>query len=886
MQSNGAVPTLISREEFLYIHISRKKYSRNRWKVSILDEYEEMKSIYRNPGTFGNIMAKKLNLSLTIILLFFLIFDCTCSASGIISISSVPSGATVVLDGVNIGETTPVSLENVSRGSHLILLNLTGYQDWAQNVSVNNDVTSEISITLIPTPPLPPTSDFTVYPVFGNPPLTVMFTDKASGSSDATSWAFGDENGTGATVQNPVHTYLKAGNYTVSLTVANSGGSDTKTWVDYISVSNATDNMGIFRNGVWYLDWNGDYAWDAVDGQHIGYFGQAGDIPVVGDWNGNGTGKIGIFRNGVWYLDWNGDYAWDATDAQHIGYFGQAGDIPVVGDWNGNGTGKIGIFRNGVWYLDWNGDYAWDATDAQHIGYFGQAGDIPVVGDWNGNGTGKIGIFRNGVWYLDWNGDYAWDAADAQHIGYFGQAGDIPVVGDWNGNGTGKMGIFRNGVWYLDWNGDYAWDATDAQHIGYFGQAGDKSVPGFWSPNPPGATLSSPPVTIFTGAPSSGVVPLTVAFTDSSINSPTSWVWNFGDGGTSNLPNPSHQYSSVGTYAVTLTTANAEGSGTNVKTGFITVTAAPAAPVASFSADMTSGDSPLTVKFKDTSTGTGPLSYVWNFDDGGTSTRQNPSHIFDNPGTYTITLSVTNAAGSDYEQKTEYIVVTSHDESNAGIALTFDDNSIDAWYGIRDILQRHGAHVTFFVSNLGNIDHNGMDKLRQLQADGNEIAFHGYNHEDEVEYLQNHTLDEYMNNEIYRGIDLMASWGLKPVDFAYPYGHDDPNATRVLEENFTHMRDTSYDWEDSSIYHQYGSNQAFISGIGIDDITYNNTRDINTIYNGISKAKTDERILIFYGHETVLNVTDVYQTSYERIEQILQYASENDMKTYTISEIH
>ena len=70
-----------------------------------------------------------------------------------------------------------------------------------------------------------------------------------------------------------------------------------------------------------------------------------------------------------------------------------AGDIPVVGDWNGDGKTKIGVFRSGNWYLDSNGNNSWDAgSDAAYV--FGMAGDIPVVGDWNGDGKTKIGVFR------------------------------------------------------------------------------------------------------------------------------------------------------------------------------------------------------------------------------------------------------------------------------------------------------------------------------------------------------------------------------------------------------------------------------------------------------------------------------------------------------------
>jgi hypothetical protein len=61
------------------------------------------------------------------------------------------------------------------------------------------------------------------------------------------------------------------------------------------------------------------------------------DIPVTGDWNGYGTEKMGIFRNGVWFLDWNGNYVWDSGDRQHIGISDRpeislsAGDLLLFG---------------------------------------------------------------------------------------------------------------------------------------------------------------------------------------------------------------------------------------------------------------------------------------------------------------------------------------------------------------------------------------------------------------------------------------------------------------------------------------------------------------------------------------------------------------------------
>jgi PKD repeat protein len=172
------------------------------------------------------------------------------------------------------------------------------------------------------------------------------------------------------------------------------------------------------------------------------------------------------------------------------------------------------------------------------------------------------------------------------------------------------------------------------------------------APPPP-----QPPVASFSGSPTSGIAPLSVAFTDTSTGPPTSWEWTFGDGGTSTAQSPSHTYSTAGTYSVSLKVTNSLGNNTLTKTNYISVSA-PQPPVANFTGSPTNGIVPLTVGFTDTSTGGQPTSWAWTFGDGGTSTAQNPSHIYTAAGTYSVTLTATNTVGSNSITKTNYITVT------------------------------------------------------------------------------------------------------------------------------------------------------------------------------------------------------------------------------------
>jgi serine protease len=95
-----------------------------------------------------------------------------------------------------------------------------------------------------------------------------------------------------------------------------------------------------------------------------------------------------------------------------------------------------------------------------------------------------------------------------------------------------------------------------------------------WHPQWASASApAEPPVAEFSGTPTTGEAPLLVAFTDASTESPTSWLWDFGDSTTSTLQNPSKLYATPGTYTVALTATNGDGSDVETKVDYITVSA-------------------------------------------------------------------------------------------------------------------------------------------------------------------------------------------------------------------------------------------------------------------------------------------------------------------------
>ncbi len=137
-----------------------------------------------------------------------------------------------------------------------------------------------------------------------------------------------------------------------------------------------------------------------------------------------------------------------------------------------------------------------------------------------------------------------------------------------------------------------------------------------------------------------------------------SYDWDFGDLTTGTGMNPSHTYAQEGTYTVTLTVIDND---TAASIDSTTATISDIDPTANFYGTPMSGVLPLQVSFTDTSTSyDGIVSWSWTFGDGGISPDQNPSHIYDNEGTYTVTLTVSEDDGDeDTKTRTNYIDVTS-----------------------------------------------------------------------------------------------------------------------------------------------------------------------------------------------------------------------------------
>lgn len=241
-------------------------------------------------------------------------------------------------------------------------------------------------------------------------------------------------------------------------------------------------------------DWNlGVGRVDEADAGVAGYrFGQAraGDVGLLGDWNGDGTDTIGVFRRESrrWLLtNDNLNVAYRNSDGKTPRY-GSSNAHPIVGDWDGDRRDNLGYVTTitdgpRAGQLRWRTTTGVAKPTTEHSVLFGRAGDHPVVGDWNGDGVDTFGVFRPSTseWLLtDDNVTVNYRVANGS-LPRLGSRGDLAVVGDWDGDGTDSIGVVRTiddeAVWFL---ADVPTAPDDFHTITTFGTAGDTPLVGNW----------------------------------------------------------------------------------------------------------------------------------------------------------------------------------------------------------------------------------------------------------------------------------------------------------------------------------------------------------------------------------------------------------------------
>lgn len=466
-----------------------------------------------------------------------------------------------------------------------------------------------------------PTAAFTLSPETGCLPLQVQYTNASSLNTTSWSWNFPGGNPQSSTEENPLVTYSISGTWGATLIASNGLGSDT------FILQGAVVIEDVPTADFDYSSANLDFSFTDNSTNATGWSWDFGDGQSSTDENPDYTyGAPGIYT--VTLIATNACGA--DTTAQTV----EATSLPVAGFNADQTTGCAPFtvqFQNTssgntdslLWQFEGgnpstsnqeNPTVTWDEPGVYSvslIAFNAQGSDTLIQEDFIAVVVPPVAVFTATIVELEvtftnsstGNDDVLWDFGDGNT-----STEDSPVH-EYDADGVYTVTLIISNICGAD---------TFSQTL----------------------TVGAPPTAGFSADQTGGCIPMTVQFQSGASENTVSVEWSFpgGSPATSADENPVVTYSDPGLYSVTMIATNALGSDTLTLTDYITV---GAPPQSGFTGIQTGPD------YSFTNTSTDAMEYLWDFGDGNESTEESPSHLYDNGGTYTVTLIATNSCGSD-----------------------------------------------------------------------------------------------------------------------------------------------------------------------------------------------------------------------------------------------
>jgi len=561
---------------------------------------------------------------------------------------------------------------------------------------------------------IPPTAGFDLDNSSGCSPLTVTYTNSSSNNAVDFLWSFEGGMPASSTEENPVVSYLTPGVYDVSLVVSNANGEDALVESDLITIEaspiadftfsvNALDvEFSNISSGYQILEWNfGDgNTSDLVDPSHSYSTGGIYAVSLIVESDNCGTAEIvkeiDVTGAPMAVIEYNinegctgqlvnfsasnsssaESYLWvfeggnpaSSTEQSITVEYPNAGVFDVsltvsntVGDDVESISDAIVIYDSpladfvyelndltidleAIEQINLGTTYTWDLGDGN------MATGLTATHSYSEEGIYDITLFTSSL---------CGEEEITQTINNFSSPSASFTLDQDEGcadftvqmSNTSSANVTE---WLWTFSGGSPATSTEENPTVIYSEAGSYSVQLIVS-NPNGSdeitqediiVVHDVPVAEFSMVSNMN----TVSFTNSSMNG-DSFNWNFGDGNSSVLENPSHTYDQEGNYEVTLRVTNACGTTETTKTLILS-----SIPVAGYSANVSSGCIPLTVDFSNNSSAN-VTEWNWSFPGGNpaSSSEESPSVVYEMSGLFDVTLIVSSNGGNDTLEMQEFI---------------------------------------------------------------------------------------------------------------------------------------------------------------------------------------------------------------------------------------
>ncbi len=249
----------------------------------------------------------------------------------------------------------------------------------------------------------------------------------------------------------------------------------------------------------------------------------------------------------------------------------------------------------------------------------------------------------------------------------------------------------------------------------------------------------------------------------------------------------------------------------------------------------------------------------------------------------------TTVDNSGHENNSTTIHSIQNSNKPGGIALSWDDSGhIDTCYQYLSMFQKYNATCTINVNIVSNRPQTIINELNALHSAGWEIALHGYNHVNSVQFLNDNTPTAWLNQEIFPNIVEITRYGYPVCTLAYPYSSRNAATDAVVAPYFRTLRTRTPTVVNGNInettlaYYKWDDTQL-LYGVEIDDQSSGSS--LESIENGIDYAIKTGSVLVLYGHAITPTATGPYQTSTSRLDSILNYTSQNGGVFYHMGDL-
>ncbi|MCK5845966.1 MAG: polysaccharide deacetylase family protein [Bacteroidales bacterium] len=220
---------------------------------------------------------------------------------------------------------------------------------------------------------------------------------------------------------------------------------------------------------------------------------------------------------------------------------------------------------------------------------------------------------------------------------------------------------------------------------------------------------------------------------------------------------------------------------------------------------------------------------------------------------------------------------------NGGVVITFDDHYVQKWLMADSALQKYNWKASFCLTLHNRLTDDQIQGLKYLELQGHEIAGHGLQHLNAIEYIKTNSIDNYLQSEVDPMIELMNKSFHNVTSFAYPNGSRNKDLDNKLFTRFKILRSTTNNSNPPEEQDCFFTGSHLVMAWGIDQSYEHYSKEL--LIQLLNYTHENNLILILYAHRPTKEISIKYQVEISTLEYICNFVEENNMKFLRLKDL-